>query len=273
MGIFCINILLINFQCIEFFRLPLDPNKAIMPNTVSKPSTPPTGKSTSNITSIYESRPKVFGIGRAIPPNRNLHRFVRWPKYIRLQRQRRVMYQRLKVPPAIAQFCNVLDRTQAEALFKLMSKYRPEDKLTKKKRLLKESEIRAKDLQVEKKRPLTVKFGINHIVQLVEAKKAQIVVIAHDVDPVEIVCWLPALCIKMGIPYLIVKSKASLGRIVHKKTASALALIGVRGEDSRELAKLVEISDHKFTFGPKSKWGGGLLGPKSKARMDRLSPH
>lgn len=37
------------------------------------------------------------GIGGALPPKRDLHRFVRWPKYVRLQRQRRVLNQRLKV--------------------------------------------------------------------------------------------------------------------------------------------------------------------------------
>ena len=31
---------------------------------------------------------------------------------------------------------------------------------------------------------------------LVENKMAKLVVIAHDVDPIELVCWLPALCRK-----------------------------------------------------------------------------
>jgi hypothetical protein len=57
----------------------------------------------------------------------------------------------------------------------------------------------------EKKKPLVVKFGLNHITSLVEAGKAQLVVIAHDVDPIELVVWLPALCRKMGVPYCIVK--------------------------------------------------------------------
>ena len=38
-------------------------------------------------------------------------------------------------------------------------------------------------------------------------------VIAHDVDPIELVIWLPALCRKMGIPYCIVKGKARLGQV------------------------------------------------------------
>ncbi|KAG2191279.1 hypothetical protein INT46_002418, partial [Mucor plumbeus] len=40
---------------------------------------------------------------------------------------------------------------------------------------------------------------------MIEAKKAQLVLIADDVDPIELVLWLPALCRKMGIPYAIVK--------------------------------------------------------------------
>ena len=52
---------------------------------------------------------------------------------------------------------------------------------------------------------MVVKYGINHITNLVEAGKAQMVVIAHDVDPIELVVWLPALCKKMGVPYAIVK--------------------------------------------------------------------
>ena len=36
------------------------------------------------------------------------------------------------------------------------------------------------------KRPATVQAGINRVVNLVEQKKAQLVVIAHDVDPIEV---------------------------------------------------------------------------------------
>ena len=52
------------------------------------------------------------------------------------------------------------------------------------------------------------KYSLNHIVALIEAKKAALVVIAHDVDPIELVIFLPALCRKMGVPYVIVKGKA-----------------------------------------------------------------
>ena len=61
----------------------------------------------------------------------------------------------------------------------------------------------------EKKKPVVVKYGLNHITGLVESKKASLVVIAHDVDPIEMVVWLPALCKRMDVPYVIVKVSSS----------------------------------------------------------------
>lgn len=37
------------------------------------------------------------GIGGAIAPRKPLNRYVKWPKYVRIQRQRRVLSKRLKV--------------------------------------------------------------------------------------------------------------------------------------------------------------------------------
>ena len=65
--------------------------------------------------------------------------------------------------------------------------------------------------------------------------QAKLVVIAADVDPIELVLWLPRLCKKMDIPYCFVKGKARLGILVHKKNATAVALTDVRGEDKSSL--------------------------------------
>ena len=64
------------------------------------------------------------GVGAAPAPKRDLHRFVKWPKYVRIQRQRRVLNQRLKVPPALNRFTKTLDKNTAQTLFKLLLKYR-----------------------------------------------------------------------------------------------------------------------------------------------------
>jgi len=85
------------------------------------------------------------------------------------------------------------------------------------------------------KKPILLEYGLNHITTLIENKKASLVVIAHDVDPIELVLWLPALCRRMNVPFCFVKSKARLGALVHKKTATAVALVDVRGEDKPTL--------------------------------------
>jgi hypothetical protein len=68
------------------------------------------------------------------------------------------------------------------------------------------------------------------------------VVVAHDVDPIELVVFIPALCRKMGVPYVIVKGKARLGTVVHKKTATVLIVSEVKSEDERELSTLIEAA-------------------------------
>ena len=85
-----------------------------------------------------------------------------------------------------------------------------------------------------------VKFGLNHVTTLVENKKAKLVLIASDVDPIELVVWFPQLCRRQEVPFAFVKSKAKLGKIVHKKNATVVALTEVRKEDQAELENLVK---------------------------------
>merc|ERR1712183_1258107 len=68
---------------------------------------------------LFEKTPKSFGIGGDIQPKRDLTRFVKWPKYIRIQRQKAVLQKRLKVPPMINQFSQTLDKQTAAGFFKL----------------------------------------------------------------------------------------------------------------------------------------------------------
>ena len=68
-----------------------------------------------------------------------------------------------------------------------MDKYKPETKQQKKMRLKERAEERAKGKgDAPTKRPPVVRAGTNTVTTLVEQKKAQIVLIAHDVDPLEV---------------------------------------------------------------------------------------
>uniref|UniRef100_A0A3Q2HFS2 60S ribosomal protein L7a n=1 Tax=Equus caballus TaxID=9796 RepID=A0A3Q2HFS2_HORSE len=196
-------------------------------------------------------------------PKRDLTRFVKWPHYIWLQRQRAILYKWLMVPPAINQLTQALDHQTATQLLKLAHKYRPETKQEKKQRLLARAEKKAAGKgDVPTKRPPVLQAGVNTVTTLVENKKAQLVVIAQDVDPIELVIFLPALCRKMGVPYCIIKAKARLGRLVHKKTCTSVAFTQVSSEDKGALNdRYDEIHRH---------WGGNVLGPKSVACITNL---
>ena len=76
----------------------------------------------------------------------------------------------------------------------------------------------------------------------------------------------------MGVPYAIVKGKARLGTVVHKKTAAVVALTEVRAEDKSELSKLVSaikegyIEKHEAS---RRQWGGGIMGAKAQANLEK----
>ncbi|XP_064239537.1 large ribosomal subunit protein eL8-like [Aotus nancymaae] len=123
---------------------------------------------------------------------------------------------------------------------------------------------------VPTKRPPVLRAGVNTVTALVEKKKAQLVVIAHDTDPIELVVFLPALCRKMGVPYCIIKGKTRLGRLVHRKTCTTVAFTQVNVEDKGALAKLVEAirTNYSERYDEiRRQWGGNVLGPKSVARI------
>ncbi|KAL8502042.1 hypothetical protein ACS0TY_021249 [Phlomoides rotata] len=126
----------------------------------------------------------------------------------------------------------------------MLLKYRPNDKAQKKEHLLKRAQVRLKN-------------------------KAQLVVIVHDVEPIELVVWLPVLCRKMEITYCIVKGKARLGSIIHKKTAYVLCLTSVKNEGKMEFRKILEAIKANFNDKfdeTRKKWGCGVMGLKSQSR-------
>merc|ERR1719504_210880 len=215
--------------------------------------------------SLFQRTPKNFGIGNNVQPKKDVSRMVKMPKNVRLQRQRRILYQRLKVPPAITQFTRTVDKNTATDLFKMLNKYRPESNEQKEERRKAAAEGKG---AAAKAKDNSVKCGINQIARLVESKKATMVVIAHDVEPIEIVIWLPALCRKMDVPYCIVKGKARLGQVVHKKTATVLAFTDVKKEDQSSFNKLTESIRNNFNEREdvNRRWGGGIMGAKSQER-------
>merc|ERR1712008_78059 len=116
-----------------------------------------------------------------------------------------------------------------------------------------------------------VKFGLKHVTTLIEEKKAELVLIACDVDPIELVMWMPALCRKMEVPFMFVKDKARMGALVHMKTTSVLAFTGVNKGDNKQLGILKDLALEKFNNNTDlmRKWGGGIMGLKTQAKLDK----
>merc|ERR1712098_236556 len=135
---------------------------------------------------------------------------------------------------------NTLDKNQASTFLRLAQKYKPESKVAKKERLMEMAQAKADGKEIATKKPHFLKHGLDHITNLIEMKKAKLVVIAHDVDPIELVCWLPALCSKKDVPYCIIKGKSRLGQLVGQKTTSCVAFTSVRKEDQAELEGLAK---------------------------------
>jgi large subunit ribosomal protein L7Ae len=220
---------------------------------------------------LFPSKPRNFRIGGDIQPPRDLSRFIKWPRYIRVQRQRRVLYQRLKVPPAINQFKASADKSLANKAFTLFEKYSPETKAAKKDRLRAQAEGKLAGGDGTAAAPAVVKFGINHVTYLVEKCKAKLVLIATDVDPIELVVWLPALCRKKEVPYMIVNNKGRLGQIVGQKKATAICLTKVNGSDAATLKELQESAVEAFNNNKAvlRKWGGGKMGLKTTKALEK----
>jgi large subunit ribosomal protein L7Ae len=85
-----------------------------------------------------------------------------------------------------------------------------------------------------------VKRGTNETTKAIDKGIAQLVIIAEDVEPAEIVMHLPALCDEKKIPYVYVPSKAELGRTSGIDVPSASVCIIDPGEGKdlfREILK------------------------------------
>jgi len=226
-----------------------------------------------NKDSLWKSNQKNYSTGNAIlPKTSKLGRMLRWPKYICLQRQSRILKQRLKIPPSIAIFENTADKIFTREVLKLFEKYQPLTRTEKKQRLKTLAEAKSKGTEIISEYKHQIKYGLNHVTNLIQRKKAQIVLIAHDVEPLELVIWLPTLCYKMGIPFAIIKGKAILGKLVRMKTATCVSLTKVRESDNHILETLKGRCKSQFNDRfPKlrKQWGKNMFGIKTEHRRKK----
>jgi len=248
--------------------------KTAAPYTKAKTAAPVAKKSEESKTATqaptFSARPKNFGIGQDVPYKRDISRFMRWPAFVTRQRKKRVLQRRLKVPPALNQFNRVLDRSTRNELLKLVKKYAPETRKERRERLRKVADDKAKNSKKPSaiKKPFAIVSGLQEVTRAIERKEAKLVVIANNVDPIELVLWLPSLCRANKIPYAIVKDKARLGETVRQATCAAVAFTGVRSEDEAALKNLIRSVNARFLARGevlRRQWGGLQLSLRSRA--------
>jgi large subunit ribosomal protein L7Ae len=81
----------------------------------------------------------------------------------------------------------------------------------------------------------SVRKGTNETTKAVERGNAELVVIAEDVSPEEIVMHLPELADEKGIPYVFVEAQDDVGHATGLEVGSAAAAIVDAGEASSQV--------------------------------------
>jgi large subunit ribosomal protein L7Ae len=85
-----------------------------------------------------------------------------------------------------------------------------------------------------------IKKGINEATKSIERGIARLVLVAEDVEPQEVIMYLPRLCDDKKAPYIFVKSKTDLGNAAGIDRPTAAVAIIVEGKAKDLVDDLVE---------------------------------
>ena len=86
-----------------------------------------------------------------------------------------------------------------------------------------------------------IRIGTNEVTKSSERAEAKLVVMAEDVDPVEILVHVPMLCEEKRIPYLYVPKKQRLGQSAGLQKAAASVAIVEAGDGKGLLEELAGV--------------------------------
>ena len=85
-----------------------------------------------------------------------------------------------------------------------------------------------------------IKKGINETTKSIERKTAQLVVLASDVTPEEIVIHIPMLCKENGITYAFVPTKKDLGMAVGLMVGTSAIAVENAGGATEKLSDIIK---------------------------------
>lgn len=86
----------------------------------------------------------------------------------------------------------------------------------------------------------SVRKGTNETTKAIERDNAELIVIAEDVQPEEIVLHLPELADERDIPYVFVSTQDEIGRAAGLEVGSAAAAIVDAGEASDDVDTITD---------------------------------
>ena len=84
-----------------------------------------------------------------------------------------------------------------------------------------------------------VRIGTNEVTKASERAEAKLVVMAEDVDPIEILAHIPMLCEEKRIPYVYVPKKQRLGQSAGLSKSAASVAVVEAGEGKGILEELM----------------------------------
>ncbi|KAG0265395.1 60S ribosomal protein L8B [Mortierella polycephala] len=196
---------------------------------------------------------------------------------VRTPRQRSIPGQLNKDPDVMYELRLTMDKLTDRQFFKFARKYRPETrtgKLARKSVADDNAEDQAEDhvedqakqsmrnaqntenlrsstgnmestgstqtMEVVSNKAHVLKHGLNHVADLIIKGRVRLCIIAADVDPIDLVAWLPALCRKKKVTYGVVDRKVRLGSLVNKRSVPCVVFTEIRDEEESEFKSLVE---------------------------------
>ncbi len=84
-----------------------------------------------------------------------------------------------------------------------------------------------------------VVIGVNEVTKAIERNEAELVIVANDVDPKEIIMHLPALSEERDIPYTFVPEKEELGLAAGINVQSAAIAVTTVGQAEEQIDDIV----------------------------------
>ncbi|HEV2231575.1 MAG TPA: 50S ribosomal protein L7Ae [Thermoplasmata archaeon] len=86
-----------------------------------------------------------------------------------------------------------------------------------------------------------LRIGTNEVTKSSEREEAKLVVMAEDVDPVEILVHVPMLCEEKRIPYVYVPKKQRLGQSAGLTKSAASVAVVEAGDGKPLLEELAQV--------------------------------